>query len=164
MKKVSLITLIMASVLVSLPATGFAADNEKPAQFAFFAPWQVYDKDTSIGGFRYNMLYGHNKDVTGLDFGFFNRAGGDVTGIEIGAVNMVEGNFTGWQSSMANMVDGDVVGLQTGFFNSAGKTMSGVQIGFYNVAGTLEGLQFGLLNFNNAKKPMYFLPVLNFSF
>lgn len=164
MKKVSVILLIMASVLLSLPMTGFAVEGEKPAQFAFFEPWQVFDKNTSIGGFRFNLLYGVNKNVTGLDFGLVNRATGDVSGIEVGGVNFVEGNFTGWQSSVANFTEGDFVGLQTGFFNSAGKKMAGVQVGFYNVAGTLDGLQIGLLNFNNAKKPMYFLPVVNFSF
>lgn len=164
MKKVSLTFLIVASVLMSFPLTGFAAAGEKPAQFAFFEPWQVFDKDTSIGGFRFNLIYGYNKDVTGLDFGMVNRASGTVSGIQLGAVNIVEGNFTGWQSSVANVNGGDVVGLQTGFYNSAGGKMAGVQVGFYNVAGSLNGLQLGVLNFNNSKKPMYFLPIVNFSF
>lgn len=162
MRKVLVVFVAMTAVFLSCPLAGLAAD--KPAQFAFVEPWQVFDKSTSIGGFRFNLLYGYNHNVTGLDFGLVNRASGDVTGIEIGGVNLVEGSFTGWQSSVANFTSGDFVGLQTGFFNSAEKKMSGVQIGFYNVAGTLDGLQLGLLNFNNAKKPLYFLPVFNFSF
>ncbi len=164
MKRLLFVLSIMAAVVLSLPMTGLAGEGEKPAQFAFFEPWQVFDKDTSIGGFRFNLIYGYNKNVTGLDFGTVNRASGNVTGIEIGAVNIVGGNFTGWQSSIANMTAGDFVGLQSGFFNSAERKMSGVQLGFYNVAGTLDGLQLGLLNFNNAGKPMKFLPIVNFSF
>lgn len=164
MKKVLLTLLVMASVFLSFPLSGFAGNNDKPAQFAFVEPWQVFDKDTSIGGFRFNLFYGYNKNVTGLDFGMVNRASGDVSGIEVGGVNLVEGNFTGWQSSVANFTGGNFVGLQTGFFNSTEKKMSGVQVGFYNVAGTLDGLQLGLLNFNNAGKPMKFCPVVNFSF
>lgn len=164
MKKILMNLLIMASVCLSLPMTSFAAGGDKPAQFAFLEPWQVFDKEESIGGFRFNLLYGVNKNVTGLDFGLVNKATGDVSGIQVGGVNFVEGDFTGWQSSVANFTEGDFVGLQTGFFNSAGKKMGGVQVGFYNVAGNLDGLQVGLLNFNNDGEPLGFLPVVNFSF
>lgn len=164
MKKSALVLFVMASVLLFLPMMGFAQGADKPAQFSFFHPWQVFDSETSIGGFRFNLFYGYNKNVTGLDFGMVNRASGHVTGIEIGAVNLVGGNFTGWQGSLANFTEGDLVGLQTGFFNSTKMKMSGIQVGFYNVAGSLDGIQLGLLNFNNSGKPMKFLPVVNFSF
>ncbi|PLX47688.1 MAG: hypothetical protein C0613_13380 [Desulfobulbaceae bacterium] len=164
MKKRTLILFCMAALFLAVPGSASAAPGEKPAQFAFVDPWQVFDRHTSIGGFRFNLLYGYNKNITGLDFGLVNRASGNVSGIEIGAVNLVEGDFVGWQSSVANFTEGDFMGLQTGFFNSAAQKMSGVQVGFYNVAGTLDGMQFGLINFNNARKPLYFLPVVNFSF
>lgn len=165
MRKFSLGVLLVGLMLMAVPmGAGAAEKNEKPFQFAFWYPWQVYDKDTSISYFRYNMLYGYNKNVKGVDLGLANMASGDVVGVQLGAVNMVGGNFTGWQSSFANFTDGDFLGLQSGIYNSTKGKCTGAQIGVVNVTGSLYGLQIGLLNFNQSGKPMPFLPVVNFSF
>lgn len=165
MKKVCLCVFLLALMLVSMPLAASAAENSKPVQLSLFNPVQIFDEDTSIDWFRFSLLYGYNKDVSGLDLGLVNRASGNVSGLQFGLVNMVGGDFTGWQDAAINFTDGDFVGLQTGIYNSTGKHAKGLQLGIVNVAGSLYGLQIGVLNINKAgSKYMKYLPVVNFAF
>lgn len=165
MKKVCPGVLLFALILVSMSSAALAAENSKPAQLALWNPVQIYDENTSIDWFRFNLIYGYNKDVSGLDIGLANRASGNVSGLQFGVVNIVGGDFTGWQDAFVNLTDGNFVGLQTGFYNRAGKHFKGLQFGGVNVAGSLYGLQLGILNINQSgSKYMKYLPVVNFAF
>lgn len=178
MKKILLA--LMVSFVFAMPMAAFAGQGEtKLVQLSLFDPVQIFDRDTSVSAFRFNLLYGYNQDVTGLDLGLVNRAAGNVKSLEIGLVNLVggdfsgvqwglfndvKGEFVGWQDGTVNLVGGDFVGLQSGFYNSVAGKSSGLQLGVVNVAGSLYGLQIGLLNFNKAGEPFKFLPIVNFSF
>ncbi len=178
MKK--LLAALIMSLMLAMPLTASAEDGgTKFGQLALFEPIQIFDKDTSVKGIRWNIFYGVNKDVGGLDLGLANKATGDVGALEIGLANMVGGDFTGiqwgfyndvggsftgWQDGAVNMVGGDFVGLQTGLYNKVGGKASGLQLAIVNDAGSLYGLQIGIINFNKSKEPFGFLPIVNFSF
>jgi hypothetical protein len=151
-----------------------------PLQIALATPLQIVPETWDITGFRLNLIYGTNTNVSFLDFGLLNRTKAQETGIMVGGVwNGVEGGVSGVQvagllnnSGSAYMMEGlqvsclnisgDVVGLQVGAFNNA-KSVQGMQIGVFNYAEQLNGMQIGLININNGAG-IPFMPVLNVGF
>ena len=59
------------------------ADDTKPINLSLFDPVQIFDADTSIKGFRLNLIYGVNQDMTGLDIGLGNHAKGNMSGVAL---------------------------------------------------------------------------------
>jgi len=47
--------------------------QEKPVQLSLVTPIQIVPEDQSLKGFRFNLLYGKNASVSGLDIGLVNR-------------------------------------------------------------------------------------------
>ena len=154
--------------VVTLLATGAQATEPHPAPFqlGFWPPLQIVDSERSVRGFRYNVLFGVNQDVMGLDISTFasradgsvqgcqwalimNLVGGDFAGIQFtGGVNQGGGDFSGVQSGALGVVGGDFTGLQLGYAGS--DTLGhvrGVQLGLAlaSFAGELTGLQFSTL-------------------
>lgn len=141
---------VSATLLVGmslLPSSSMA--QEKPFQLSLIGPTlQLVDDDADIRGVRINLLYGVNRNVTGLDLGLVNRTTGDFKGLQHGFIGATHGKFSGWQDNWAvNFAEGQFYGLQTGVVNFVG-TGEGVQLGgLYNNAEYMSGLQFSLINF-----------------
>jgi hypothetical protein len=139
-----------------------AADS--PIQVAIWHPIQYVEDDESIGRFRFCLLYGVNKDVTGIDVGpLAVRTTGNQIGLQIAMYAEVDGNLSGWQGGGVARVGGILRGVQHGFLFNEASDMRGIQISLINRAERLDGVQIGLLNFNDAG-PLKFSPFLNFSF
>lgn len=116
------------------------------------------DNSSSIKGVRFNVFYGVNQNVTGVDFGLLIP------------LNIVKGDMTGAQWGLYNQVDGNLKGVQFAVVNNSGN-VTGVQWGLVNLAESLKGLQIGLVNINKAGTPIpksfsdpYFFPIVNWSF
>jgi hypothetical protein len=140
-----------------------AESSAKLIQFSIWPSIQLHDSETSIHGFRFNVLYGLNQDVYGFDLGLINRVKGNMKGLHFGLVNLVGGDISGCQFGVANSAQ-KAKGLQCGLINHS-VSMTGIQIGLaYNTTDTLRGLQAGLFNFIWNRKPVSFLPLVNASF
>lgn len=168
-----------------LLTASIAAGSDAAAQLLPFTPLQVsltpgaqaLPRDVPVWGVSFNIVYGIQQEVKGLDLGFFNQVDEDLQGASLGLVNIasknviglhagmanaVEDRFTGLQVGMSNQIGGDLWGLQLGVANGA-KGGYGVQLGIMNHATSVKGLQFGLLNFNKSG-PLPFFPGVNFHF
>ena len=67
--KIVLSLVIAALVLGAVAPVAFAQET-KPINLALFDPVQIFKKDVPIKGFRFNLIYGNNSAMTGLDMGF----------------------------------------------------------------------------------------------
>ena len=134
-------SIIALMLLTALPA----AAAERPIQLALITPIQIFPASDSIVGFRFNLLYGRNAALTGLDLGLVNHNTGQVVGVQFGLAGFAESGFLGWQDNMVNVVNGQLEGLQVGAFNYA-ERVRGIQFGLVNYAGTITGLQIGIVN------------------
>jgi hypothetical protein len=121
---------------------------ETPVQLALLTPIQVANSETSVNGFRLNLLYGENKDVHGVDWGFVNHTTGSFSGFEFGVVNLVKKDAKGAQFGFFNNVDGDFKGYQGAFLaSSTAGSFTGLQTGWFNATtiGNFTGLQGSFL-------------------
>lgn len=165
MKKTHLFMICMALMIFAMPSGAAAAGKTRVAQFAFFHPVQVFPETDSIRAFRFNMLYGVNNDVNGLDIGMVNRVTGNLSGVQFGVFNWVEGDAEVWQSAVVNLTEGNFLGFQSGIFNRTKKQCKGAQLGIVNMTGSLNGLQIGVLNINESgTKYKKYLPIVNWAF
>lgn len=135
----------------------------KGLQIALFKPYQIHKPEISIRGFRWNVLYGLNENVSGLDMGIVNRVNDEFKGIQLGFYNEAQ-KAGGLQMGILNTAAQEARGLQLGIINHSAN-MNGIQVGLlYNSADTLKGVQIGLLNFTWNRKPVFFFPLINGSF
>jgi len=172
-----------------------AEQAKSPATFlqlSILHPVQIFKPVYTVRGLRFNLFYGLNQNLSGIDLGMVNRLNGNVKGLQMGLANLGGGAFSGLQLGLINTARGDTRGFQAGLYNSSGDTkgmqlgllntaqrMKGLQIGLinhcttssgiqvgllYNSAETLEGLQVGLLNFAWTKEPLMFFPIVNYRF
>ena len=164
------------------PLSGRAQDyNSTPFQLGFFYPAQLHPQDYSVDGLRWDIIYGVNDDVKGIDFGIVNKSFGSAHGLELGAVDLVDKGFGGVQLGLFNDVKRDFKGVQLGlianvtgrscegfqaavFYNDAAEEMHGLQLGLINHTGSLQGIQLGLLNFNDDTRYLGFFPFINAAF
>ena len=175
-KRLSFKLIVLTTVaLLCKPAL---AQETKPINLALFDPVQIFKKDVPIKGFRFNLIYGNNSAMTGLDIGLANWVTGDAVGLQWGVINRVMGDFSGWQTGPVHVVDGHMLGLQSGYLlsmNGSGKgvqfsavTISdnfiGLQLGIVNYAVELHGIQIGLINIIKNGGMLPFFPIFNFSF
>ena len=104
--KMNTLSFVLACALLAGPFVREAAADTMPIQLSLFTPVQIFSDTTSIAGFRFNLLYGRNADMTGFDLGLVNHTTGSVQGgaviagfgaviSEVGAVMMVGGNIRG---------------------------------------------------------------------
>jgi hypothetical protein len=130
-------------------------------QAALWPPIQIVDEQENIGGVRLN-IYGRNKDMSGVDFGFAHETTGEFMGVGIGLVNLVGGDgqgvqwgmhnrtthdFYGWNSAAVSRVGNDFTGFQNGLVCLTGHDFYGLQMGFYDqTRGYTEGAQVGIIN------------------
>ena len=137
-----------------------------PLQLSLYKPLQVFSPATPVRGFRFNLIYGEQRSVWGVDTGLYNKTTGDVAGVQFGLANSNHDGY-GLQAGAINWGHGDFIGIQYGLVNLneqdeslqvgirwnglLGYTpkMWGIDAGVFNMT-TLEmrGLQMGLSNAN----------------
>jgi len=176
--------IILAAVAVSMIAAGVQASEGSPINLSLWDPVQIVGREESVKGFRLNIFYTRNADVTGLDLGFiFNRTDGEFSGVQLAFANLTAGDATGWMANFGGVVKGHFTGLQgaiwgTTVYNGAGSTngaqigwvnnvegkMSGLQLGFVNLAQSAHGVQIGLFNMISSKEKFSWLPIVNWQF
>jgi hypothetical protein len=154
--------LIGLLVLAAIPAEGSA--EEQAIQLSLFNPLQIRPEDTAIKYFRFNLIYGRNTSLVGLDLGLVNHlTAGESQSLQIGMANWVDADIKGLQYGLLNITKGNFTGWQWGFVNSSGHA-KGLMLGFINVADSMYGLQVGLINVIKEGGMLPFFPIFNFSF
>ena len=166
------VLLFLAAALAGAAARAEPPPSAAKVQLALVEPWQLVDEDVSVEGLRLSLIRGANRDVSGFDLScVVTRTLGSLRGLQIAAANEVDGDGTGVQIGFfASYVEGRFDGLQlSGIAARAGPgsgvhiaavlsdatVWKGFQFALVNRARELEGLQIGLLNFNERG----FLPV-----
>lgn len=148
-----------------------------PAQVSVINPIQTTPSHCDVCGVRANILYGKNRNVSGLDIGLVNHVTGDMKGVEIGIVNNVEGDvygvqsgvvncsncMTGYQEALINVNQRKATGFQRGFYNCT-CDMNGVQYGLINFTRNLNGAQVGLINIQKSRKHFRIIPFINIAY
>ena len=71
-KKLGPVLIIMVFIIFCFYNSAMAESSAKLIQFSLWPSIQLHDPETSIHGFRFNVLYGVNQDVSGLDIGSLN--------------------------------------------------------------------------------------------
>ena len=137
-------------VTVSCLASALSWADVNGVQIGLLAPVQIHPKDSDVDGFRLNLFYGDNHDVQGFDLGLVNGIEGSGHGFELGLVNHVVHNYDGFQAGI--------------LFNYTEDDFQGLQLGIVNRAGSLDGVQIGILNFNDDTKYRGFMPFINAAF
>ncbi len=138
--------------------------EKRPIQIALVTPIQIFPEDDSITGVRFNLLYGRNAAVSGLDLGLVNHTTtGMFKGWQHGLVGIADTDFMGWQDCAVNVTNGKFEGFQWGIVNYA-NAMSGFQLGLVNYAQTMKGLQIGFVNIIRQGGQFPVFPIVNWSF
>jgi hypothetical protein len=152
--------LFLILIVFQLPAYS----QSKPCQIALVNPAQIHPEETHISGFRWNIIYGKNASVTGIDVGFINHTTEGLSkGFQGGFIGINDADFIGWQDNAFNITRGNVEGVQTGFYNSA-DNVNGIQIGIVNYARSMKGFQIGLVNIISQGGAFPVFPIINWSF
>ena len=156
LKKLIIIIIVLLSVQVYA--------QKKPIQITLFAPIQIFSEDYAITGVRWNILYGKNSSVTGLDFGLINRTTEKKSvGVQFGILGVSDRGWTGLQSNTVNVTHNEFKGVQFGLLNYV-EDANGVMIGVINYARRLYGLQIGLFNLIEQGGVAPVLPIVNWAF
>ena len=160
-KLVPLAFVVFFLILTSAPALA----QPRPIQLSLVTPVQIYPEEDAISGIRFNLIYGRNASVTGLDLGLVanHTTTGTSSGVQFGMVGLVDSDFVGWQNNGVNITNGDFQGFQWGAVNYA-KFANGFQLGFVNYAETMKGLQIGLVNIIHQGGQFPVFPIANWSF
>lgn len=133
---------VFISILILFSSPALA--QPKPINIALVTPIQIVPEEQAVSGFRWNILYGSNSAMSGLDIGLANRVTGRMEGVQFGVVNLTE-SMTGWQDGFVNYTERGFEGLQWGGLNYAGR-INGLQLGLVNYAKRANGVQVGLVN------------------
>lgn len=158
MNKSNALSLAVRAVFLGFAVTLLlapASAQTKPINIALVSPIQIIPSNVAIAGFRWNIIYGKNSAMTGLDIGIANHVAGPMKGAQFGWFNQAE-SMVGWQEAIVNYTIGEAEGLQVGGVNYAGR-INGLQLGLVNYAERANGVQLGLINII---KEGGFLPVM----
>ncbi len=112
MKK--LLFIILVSAFMSVFFIG-SARAESPVSISLFNPIQIVNEYDSVKGLRFNLIYGVNDDVAGIDFGLVNKSYGTQKGFQLGMFNNTT-NFRGLQIGLINNTH-QFEGVQVGLIN-----------------------------------------------
>jgi hypothetical protein len=160
----SAVVLVGLMAIALLLLTTPVGAEERPIQLSLVTPLQIFPEEDDIAGIRFNLIYGRNVSVTGVDLGLINHCTGGVSkGFQYGLVGIVDADFVGWQYGAVNVTRGDFEGLQWGFMNYAGRA-NGLQLGIVNYAERLKGLQIGIVNIIQRGGQFPVFPIINWSF
>ena len=167
---------VLLAIAVLLSVSAFAFDTI-PFQLGLWAPRvQMVPDDINVAGLKLNLVYGGNKNITGIDIGFastgenvsalqlnliLNQANEQFSGVQLALVNQSE--CSEWLSlGVMNVTADRARGIQFGVINSA-REMRGVQLGLVNYSEIMTGVQLGLANIIR-ESPVIFFPFINFCF
>lgn len=165
-----LIQKIIVAFAMLLGCRAYAFNS--PVSIGIAPPVQFPTRDTSVTGLRVSGLWGHHRDMYGLDFGLagnvtdqdfvglaasglFNVTRGTTTILGLQAagltnINTKTTNVYGLQIAalLNNNIGASAVnGFQIALVNKSDHTViRGAQIGLYNKAQSVYGLQIGLVN------------------
>lgn len=142
-----------------------------PLSVSALPPVQFPSSEYSVTGLRASALWGHHRDVYGLDLGLlgnitdqrftglavsglFNQTYGDTTILLLQAalganLNKQKTSVYGVQLALLNKNDAEssLVGLGLGLVNlSPNMRVVGFQAGLYNKARSVYGVQIGIIN------------------
>lgn len=133
----------LCSLALAAPTLA-SAQAEHPINLALVTPIQIYKAEDAIKGFRFNLIYGRNSAMTGLDLGLANHVEGRMKGVQWGLVNLTDAGV-GLQWGVVNLNEGEFEGFQWGWYNQAGLN-NGLQLGLVNYARRAKGVQVGIVN------------------
>jgi hypothetical protein len=172
MKKL-IVLLLAATCSIQFFSATTAQAAMSPVGIAILPPIQFPPDDFAITGLRASLLWGHHRNVYGLDVGVLGNMTDQVfTGVGIaGIINYTTGTTSaiGLQAAgitNVNLGQTNVYGVQVALgmnYNAAASSVSGlqaalianvapftdiygVQLGLYNRAKDVYGLQLGLVN------------------
>jgi hypothetical protein len=120
-----------------------------PIQLAVWNPVQLAPEESSVYGTRFNLFYGKNQTVYGMDLGPVNRNETHGGGAQLGGFNAVGGVFMGLQVGGVNQVELAALGLQVAGSINHADTVQGLQLGSLNYGRRVWGMQ--LAGFNEAR-------------
>jgi hypothetical protein len=158
-----------ALVFFSLSSASAAVS---PLSINLVPPVEFPPSDYAITGARLSILWGHHRNMYGLDLGvlgnitdqdftgigisgIFNNTRGTTTiiGLQLAGVTNINTNKThvyGLQAALGmndNSAESKIVGVELAAINwSPFTTVDGLQLGIYNRARVVYGLQIGLVN------------------
>ena len=147
MKRPDVKTLVARVALLGFAAVSlmsWASAQAKPIKIALVTPIQIVPAEVAVSGFRWNIIYGKNSAMTGLDIGIANHVAGPMKGVQFGWFNQTE-SMVGWQHGIVNYTTGEFEGFQAGGVNYAGR-INGLQLGLVNYAERAHGVQVGIIN------------------
>jgi hypothetical protein len=167
MKKI--IFYAVLSVVLLLPLCAYA-EGWTPVQVSLWNPVQLFSENKDVYGFRLNLLYGKNQNLSGIDFGGYNAVEGIQKGLQLGFFNFSKDargadlgllNYSfalkGIQAGLVNYSEADISGLQTGIIFNNTSLVRGFQVhagilgnSAVDVVGGQFDLSVPLLGFNYA--------------
>lgn len=174
--RLTALTFIAVALTTALLASekADAAAAVSPLGVSIVPPIQFPSDEFTITGLRMSVLWGHHRDVYGVDIGalgnitdqtftgiglsgLFNITHGTTTAIGLqgaGLMNMNTQKTEVYGVQVAgginmNTAQSKVVGLQAALLanHSPNTTVYGAQVGLYNRAQDVYGFQIGLVNF-----------------
>ena len=113
MKKLLFVFIVLTFINIPLIGNAQAA---APISISFYNPIQIINERDDVKGMRFNLIYGANHDISGIDLGLVNRSYGIQKGFQFGVFNDTS----------------DFCGLQLGLINKTLR-LEGVQIGIVNI-------------------------------
>ena len=143
------------------------SEGSYPCAFSIIPLLEWPSAGCDVNIFRFNLLVGQHRTVTGVDFGVLgNRVVGETAGLSvagiwndcgvsigsIGAAAVANYSVYGWdglQLSCVNCTEGEMNGVQLGVLNMAGRDL-GLQVGVCNLSGKSIGVQVGIVNVSEA--------------
>lgn len=164
MMKSRLFIIACLMIVTLLGVADHARAAKRVVQLSLVTPVQIFPESDIVSGLRFNLLYGRQATVTGLDVGLVNHTTtGISTGVQWGVVGYNEDSFKGWQDNVVNITMKDFEGFQWGVVNYA-HNANGFQLGLVNYAYTMHGLQIGLVNIIKQGGQFPVFPIVNWSF
>ncbi|MFP4013069.1 MAG: LA_2272/LA_2273 family lipoprotein [Chitinispirillaceae bacterium] len=148
-----------ASLFSGLNVPNEQRSGAAPLQVAFISPLALVPPQDDVLGFRWNILLGVNKNLTGLDMGVVNIVSNNMMGLQYGTINFAE-TCNGLQIGMLNKSDYSDAIMQTGLINIGGGAI-GLQVGLINVCEHIRGIQVGLINIIRNGYGPSFCPIIN---
>lgn len=169
MKQIKVILFVCLSWLLNFSIAQAAIT---PVSVAIVPPLQFPPSDFSVTGIRASALWGHHRDLYGIDLGLvgnitdqsfvgvgvsgiFNYTKGSTTilGLQLAGLanyNTNKTNVFGLQAALGmnyNTAASSLTGIQLSLANlSDFTTITGIQVGVYNSAVEVYGIQIGLVN------------------
>jgi hypothetical protein len=165
---------MIRSLLVAVACLSFVQEAKafnSPLSVSVIPPVQFPSSEFSVTGARLSALWGHHRDIYGLDLGLvgnmtdqrfvglavsglFNKTSGDTTILFLQAaglanLNSQKTNVYGVQFAALNKNDAEssLVGVGLALANlSPNMKIYGVQAGVFNKARSVYGFQIGLIN------------------